>query len=135
MEKSEQRFVIKFLFLNGLDSKTIHGKLTALLGPTAYPLPQVKEWRSRFSKGDLSYQDQIRPGRPLTFWGRPSLISLKSFRSQVQALLPRTLVNPNLLSNRSLSTSLGSGDSLEDGSHIRSQSRKKLIDKPWQSRC
>jgi hypothetical protein len=39
------------------------------------------------------------------------------------------------ISNRSLGPSLGSGDSLEDGSHIRSPSVKKLIEKPWQSTC
>jgi hypothetical protein len=63
MEKWEQRFVIKFLFLKGLGSKVIQSELTAVLGPTACSLPQVKEWSSRFANGDLSCQDEIRPGR------------------------------------------------------------------------
>jgi hypothetical protein len=36
MEKSEQRFFIKFLFLKGLDSNAIHSELAAVLDPTAY---------------------------------------------------------------------------------------------------
>jgi hypothetical protein len=135
MEKSEQRFVIKFLFLKGLGSKAIHSELISGFGPIACSLPQLKKWRIRLANGYLSCQDQIRPGRPLMFWGRPSPISLRSFRSQVQALFRRTLVNPNPLSNRSFNASLGSGDSLEDRSHIRSQSLKKLIEKHWQSTC
>jgi hypothetical protein len=42
MEKSEQRFVIKFLFLKGLGAKAIHRKLIAVLASTAYLLSQVK---------------------------------------------------------------------------------------------
>jgi hypothetical protein len=42
MEKSEQRFFIKFLFLKGLGYKAIRSELTAVFGPTAYSLPQVK---------------------------------------------------------------------------------------------
>jgi transposase len=64
MEKSEQRFVIKFLFLEGLGVKAIHRKLTAVLASTAYSLSQVKEWRARFATGDISCQDQFRTGRP-----------------------------------------------------------------------
>jgi hypothetical protein len=70
MEKSEQRFVIKFIFLKSLDSKAIHSELTIVLGPTAYSLPQVKEWRSRFANGDLCCQDQIRLGGPPDVLGK-----------------------------------------------------------------
>jgi hypothetical protein len=42
MEKSEQRFVIKFLFLKGLSADAIYSKLSTVLGPTAYSLAQVK---------------------------------------------------------------------------------------------
>jgi hypothetical protein len=70
MEKSEQRCVIKFLFLKGLGSKAIHNELTAVLGPTAYSLFQVKELCNRFAKGDLSCQDQVTPGRPPDVLGK-----------------------------------------------------------------
>jgi hypothetical protein len=43
MEKSEQRFVIKVVFLKALGSKVIHRKLTIVLGSPAYSLTQIKE--------------------------------------------------------------------------------------------
>jgi hypothetical protein len=55
-EKSEQRFIIKFFFMKGLDAKITNTQLTAVLGTTAYSLRQVKEWRARFAAGDLSCQ-------------------------------------------------------------------------------
>jgi hypothetical protein len=42
MEKSEQRFIIKFLNLKSLDSETIHAELTAIFGATTYLLRQIK---------------------------------------------------------------------------------------------
>jgi hypothetical protein len=56
MEKSEQRFIIKFFFMKGLGAKATHKELTAVLATTAYSLPQVKKWRARFAAGDLSSQ-------------------------------------------------------------------------------
>jgi hypothetical protein len=43
MEKSEQRFVMKFLFIKGLGAQVIERKLTAVLGANAFSLSQVKE--------------------------------------------------------------------------------------------
>jgi hypothetical protein len=56
MEKSEQRFIIKFFFMKGLSTKETHTELTAVLGPTASSLRQVKEWLARFAAGDVSCQ-------------------------------------------------------------------------------
>jgi hypothetical protein len=64
MEKSEQKFIIKFFFLKGLGSKAIHRELIAVLGSTAYSLTQIKESRACFETGDLSYEDQIMLGHP-----------------------------------------------------------------------
>jgi hypothetical protein len=64
MEKSHQRFVIKFLFLKGLFPKIIHKKLYSFLGSTAYSLFQVRNWCTRFTEGDLTCIDQSRAGRP-----------------------------------------------------------------------
>jgi hypothetical protein len=64
MEKSEQRFVIKFCFLERLLPKTIHRKLYSVLGSTAYFLSQVRNWCTRFTDGDLICIDQSRAGRP-----------------------------------------------------------------------
>jgi hypothetical protein len=63
MEKSEHRFVIKFLFLKGLPPpKKIHRELCSVLGSTAYSLSQVRNWCTRFTDGDLTCIDQSRAG-------------------------------------------------------------------------
>jgi hypothetical protein len=72
MEKSEQRFVVKFFFLKGLGSKAIHREIIAVLGSTAYSLTQIKEWRARFETGDLSHEDQSRHARPSSRFGESS---------------------------------------------------------------
>jgi hypothetical protein len=64
MEKSEQRFIIKFFFIKGFGSKVIHRKLTKVLSSTTYSLTQIKEWCTRFETGDLLYEDQSRLGHP-----------------------------------------------------------------------
>jgi hypothetical protein len=86
MEKSEQRFVIKFLFLESLGAKAIHRELSAVLGHIAYSLVQVREWRSCFASGDLSCQDQFKTGRPFMFWRSFSPISLRNFLSPAAIL-------------------------------------------------
>jgi hypothetical protein len=43
IEKSEQRFVIKFFFVTNVGTKAIHRELTAVFAPPAYLLRQVKE--------------------------------------------------------------------------------------------
>jgi hypothetical protein len=79
MEKSEQRFVIKFLFLKGLGAKAIHRELTTVLASTAYSLSQVNEWRARFATGDLSCQDQFRTGGPPHVLGKALSDFLEEF--------------------------------------------------------
>jgi hypothetical protein len=61
MEKSEQRFIVKFLFFTNSGSKAIHTELTAIVGSMAYSLTQIKEWHVRFKTGDLSCENQTRP--------------------------------------------------------------------------
>jgi hypothetical protein len=64
MDKSEQRFVVKFFFLKNLSPKMIHRELTTVFGSTVYSLTQIKECRARFKAGDLSCQDKFRLGQP-----------------------------------------------------------------------
>jgi hypothetical protein len=64
MEKSEHRFVIKFLFLKRLSASTIDRELSTVIGPTAYFLVEVKNRRTRFTEGNLTWSDQLRTGRP-----------------------------------------------------------------------
>jgi hypothetical protein len=43
--------------------KAIHRKLTTVLVSIANSLNQVKEWRDHFATGEISCQDEFRPGR------------------------------------------------------------------------
>jgi transposase len=87
MEKSEQRSVVKFFFLKGLRSKEIHRKLTNVLGSTAYSLNQIKEWRARFETGDLSREDQSRPGRPPHVFGKALSDLLEEFSFAITGMI------------------------------------------------
>jgi hypothetical protein len=93
MEKSEQRFIIKFFFMKGLRANETHAQLTAVLGATAYSLRQVKEWRARFAAGDLSWQTNSELILHFTFWGRLCPTSLKNFLLQLLAFLRNTSIS------------------------------------------
>jgi hypothetical protein len=43
MDKFEDRFIIRFLFIRDLGSKTIHTELKTTLGAIVYSQTQVKE--------------------------------------------------------------------------------------------
>jgi hypothetical protein len=93
MEKSEQRFIIKFFFMKGLSANETHTELTAVLFPTAYSLRHVKAWRARFATGSLSYQTISELIVHFTFWGRPCPTSLRSFLLQLLAFLRNTSIS------------------------------------------
>jgi hypothetical protein len=64
MELFEQRFVIKFFFLQGFGNKMIHSKLVEVLGDKAYSITQIKYWLAKFKAKDFSCLDDFRAGRP-----------------------------------------------------------------------
>jgi histone-lysine N-methyltransferase SETMAR len=64
MDKSEQRVVMKFLWMRGLGARRVHSKLSRVLGDDCYSLAAIERWLARFQEGDLSCGDQARPGRP-----------------------------------------------------------------------
>jgi hypothetical protein len=123
---------MKFLFIKSLSANAIHRELTGALSATARSISQVKQWRSHLAAGDLSYQNQIRPGRPRHVWGRPSPISLKSFLSRVRELVRKISVSRAMQSKLSSGTSLGYGDSLEARWHIDSPRLKRRVGQLWQ---
>jgi hypothetical protein len=65
MEKSEQRVVIKFLWMKGLGARLIHIKLSRVLGDDCYSPAAIERWLARFREGDLSCADHSRSGRPV----------------------------------------------------------------------
>jgi hypothetical protein len=64
MEKEEQRFVVKFLWLKRWESKKIHQELVNTLRDDAHWPSQVKIWLQMFRTGDLSCGDFPRAGQP-----------------------------------------------------------------------
>jgi hypothetical protein len=69
MEKKEQKFVMKFLWLKGWGTKRIHEELISTLGDNSYRFSQIKMWLQKFRNGDLSCKDSPRSGRPLLTLG------------------------------------------------------------------
>jgi hypothetical protein len=56
MEKDEQRFIMKFLWLKGWGVKRIHEELMSTLGDDSDGVSQIKVWLQQFRNGDLSLQ-------------------------------------------------------------------------------
>jgi hypothetical protein len=54
MEKEEQRFVMKFLWLKGWSAERIHEELTSTFGNNSYWVSQIKILLQKFRNGDLS---------------------------------------------------------------------------------
>jgi hypothetical protein len=57
MEKSEQRVLIKFLWMKGLGARRIHIKLSRILGDDCYNPAAIKRSLTPFREGDLSCAD------------------------------------------------------------------------------
>jgi hypothetical protein len=62
MEKEEQRFVMKFLWLKAWGAKTIYEELMSTLGDDSYAVSQIKFSLQRFRNGDLSCKDSPHSG-------------------------------------------------------------------------
>jgi hypothetical protein len=69
MEKEEQRFVMKFLWLKGWGTKRIHEELMSTLSDHSYEVSQIKIWLQKFRNGDLSCKAFPRSGRHLLTLG------------------------------------------------------------------
>jgi hypothetical protein len=137
MEKSEQRFFIKSLFLKGLGAKAIHRELTAVLASTTYSLSQIKSNSGVRASRQATFHAKTNSGLGvrLMCWERLYTISLKSFRSPVQQLLRNSSINLNRRSKRICNESSGYSDSLEGESSTRCPPLKKLIGKQCRSTC
>jgi hypothetical protein len=60
MDEREQRFVIKFLWPQGLGGKAIHAQLSNMPAGTALSLSTVQTWLHRFKEGNTSCEDANR---------------------------------------------------------------------------
>jgi hypothetical protein len=74
MEKREQRFLIKYFWMETKVSKKIHQELVTAVGADAYGRSQVKIWVQKFGNGNLSFKEAPRTRRrPCTL--RPQLVA------------------------------------------------------------
>jgi hypothetical protein len=64
MDRTEQRYVMKFLFMDGRKYQTIHTELNPALKGHAVSVDVCKYWYRKFKAGDFSVDDRVRPGRP-----------------------------------------------------------------------
>jgi hypothetical protein len=65
MEESEQRVVIKFLWMKALGARRSHTKSTRVLGDECYSSAVIERWLARFRESDLSCAHHSRSGRPV----------------------------------------------------------------------
>jgi hypothetical protein len=109
MEKSEQRFAMKFLFIKSLSAKAIHTELAGVLGSTTCSLSQINESPSRFVAGDLSCEDEIRPTRPRHVLGKPLSHFLEEFPFASTGLIGQHCSQSKHTINEILQHELGPG--------------------------
>jgi hypothetical protein len=81
MDRTEQRYVMKFLFMDRRKYKAIHTELSRVLKGHALSVDVCKYWCRKFEASDFSMDDRVRPGRhPIELSGAiMSLLSDKSF--------------------------------------------------------
>jgi hypothetical protein len=77
MDRTGQRSVMKFLFLDGRKYKAIHTELSRVLKGHAVSADVCKYWCREFKAGNFSMDDRVRPGRlPIELSG--AILSLLS---------------------------------------------------------
>jgi hypothetical protein len=83
MDRTEQRYVMKFLFMDGRKYKAIHTELSRVVKGHAVSVDVCKYWCGKFKAGNFSMDDQVGPGRPPTELSGAlmSLLSDKPFLS------------------------------------------------------
>jgi transposase len=69
LDDVKQRFIVKYFFLMGWDSKRITAELQSTLHPSAISNSTVRRWIKRFETGDLCCDEDPPPGRPIEILG------------------------------------------------------------------
>jgi hypothetical protein len=64
MDRTEQRYVMKFRFMDGRKYKAIHIELSRVLKGDAVSVYVCKYWYRKFKAGDFSVDNRVRPGGP-----------------------------------------------------------------------
>jgi transposase len=61
----EQRFVVRFLWAEGLSTKDIHKEMFSAYGGKCLSRKAVHNWIEKFCQGLSKVADDARPGRPV----------------------------------------------------------------------
>jgi hypothetical protein len=64
MDRTEQRYVMKLLFMDGRKYKAIRTELSRVLKGHTASVDVCKYWDRKFKAGDFSMDDRVRLGRP-----------------------------------------------------------------------
>jgi hypothetical protein len=64
MDQTEQKYVMKFLFMDRRQYKAIQMELSRVLKGHAVSIDVCKYWCRKFKAGDFSMDDRMRLGRP-----------------------------------------------------------------------
>jgi hypothetical protein len=64
MDRTEQKYAMKFLFMDRRKDKAIQTELSRILKGQAVSVDVCKYWCRKFKAGDFSMDDLVRPGRP-----------------------------------------------------------------------
>jgi hypothetical protein len=83
MDRTEQRYVVKFLFMDGRMYKAIQTELSRVLKGHAVSVDVCKYWCRKFKASGFSMDDRVRPEKPpIEFSGAiMSLLSDEPFLS------------------------------------------------------
>jgi hypothetical protein len=63
MDEREWRFVVEFLWLQGLGGKAIYTQLSGTLAESPLSLSTVQRWLRRFKEGNTLCEDAEQPSR------------------------------------------------------------------------
>jgi hypothetical protein len=66
MDRTEQKYAMKFLFMDGRKYKAIHTELSRAPKGRAVSVDVCKYWCRKVKAGDFSMNDRVRPGMPPT---------------------------------------------------------------------
>jgi hypothetical protein len=64
MDRIEQRYVMKFLFMDERKYKAIHTELSRVLKGHTVLVDVYKHWHRKLKAGDFLMDDRVRAGRP-----------------------------------------------------------------------
>jgi transposase len=66
IDKLEYRAIIKYLYLKGIRGEQIYEDMLSTLGDQCPSYATLKNWIPSFKRGRFSFENEKRPGRPIS---------------------------------------------------------------------